>query len=67
MADRVKAKTGDIRIAKVVGENEEGLTLFVPKDMDGTFHISDGDRFLSLLFVKADGHGGVRVWVPWEG
>lgn len=62
----MQAKGGDIRIAKVVGENEDGLTLFVPKDMQGEFKLSEGDQFLSLLFVKNDGQGGVVAWTPWE-
>ena len=55
-----------VRIAKVVGENEEGLTLFIPKDMDGNFHIEDGDKFLTLIFAKTNGGAGLMTWVPWE-
>lgn len=53
-----------IRVAKVVGESDEGLTLFIPKDMTGTFHIEDGDRFLTVLFVRQQG-SGVVPWLPW--
>lgn len=66
MGDYTKIHKSDIKIAKIVGENEDGLTLFVPKDMEGTFHLTDGDKFLSLMFVKQDGHGGVMIWTPWE-
>lgn len=62
---KARGKVADVMIAKVVGENEEGLTLFVPKDMSGTFKLTEGDAFLSVLFVKDDGAGGVRGWIPW--
>lgn len=67
MADhQVRAKFDDIKIARVVGENEDGLTLFVPKDMDGEFHLDGGERFLTILFIKQDGPGRRRAWTPWE-
>ncbi len=65
MNEYLRARKGDITIGKVIGENEEGLTLFVPKDLTGEFHLAGGDTFLSLLFVKTDGHGGMMPWVPW--
>lgn len=55
-----------IRIAKVVGENEEGLTLFVPKDEEGVFHLTEGDEFLTVMFVKNGGEGSLTPWVPWK-
>lgn len=58
--------TNHVRIAKVVGESEEGLTLFVPKSMDGVFSLTEGDKFLTLLFAKTDGAAGLETWVPWE-
>jgi hypothetical protein len=61
----LRAPKRDIKIAKVVGENEDGLTLFVPKDEHGVFHLTEGDTFLSVLFVKTDGRGGVMAWEPW--
>jgi len=57
-----------VRIAKVVGENDEGLTLFVPKSMtEGVFHLTEGDSFLTLIFAKNDGEGSLMTWLPWEG
>jgi hypothetical protein len=61
-----RLRKGDVQIARVVGETEEGLTLFVPKDLDGVFHLEGGEAFLSIMFVRNDGHGGIAVWVPWE-
>ena len=57
----------EIKIAKVVGENENGLTLFVPKNEEGSFHIEDGDKFLTLLFIRHDeSDNSMEVWTPWE-
>lgn len=67
MRKQLKVNNSQVRIAKVVGENEDGLTLFVPKDMQGTFHLTEGDRFLTLVFMKTDGVGGAQAWIPWEG
>lgn len=64
--DYVRARSNDIKISKVIGESEDGITLFIPKNEHGTFHLTEGDRFLSLMFVKTDGHGGMMVWTPWE-
>lgn len=65
MNEYLRARAGDITIGKVVGENEDGITLFVPKDLKGQFHLESGDTFLSLLFVKTDGHKGMMAWCPW--
>jgi hypothetical protein len=61
----LRARNGDITIGRVVGENDDGITLFIPKDIHGTFHLSENDTFLSLLFVKTDGHKGMMPWCPW--
>lgn len=66
MGGKARVTGGDIKIAKVVGENEDGLTLFVPKDMEGVFHLNEGDKFLSIVFVKSEAPGRVVSWVPWE-
>ena len=59
-----------VRIAKVIGENDDGLTLFVPKDMTGRFKIAEGDAFLTVVFVRPRGRDvtGARVtpWLPWD-
>lgn len=54
-----------IRIAKIIGENEDGISLFVPKDMGGTFEIEADDRFLTLLFIHQVDNEMV-AWLPWE-
>lgn len=63
----MKVQKDHVRIAKKVGENDEGITLFVPKSMtEGTFHLQEGDEFLTMMFVKSDGEGALEVWLPWE-
>lgn len=61
----IRLKKDDVTIGRVVGENEDGITLFVPKDVHGTFHLEENDTSLSLAFVKTDGHGGIMPWTPW--
>lgn len=65
MNEYLRVRTDDITIGKVIGENEDGITLFIPKDLSGEFHLDGGDTFLSLLFVKTDGYGGRMPWCPW--
>lgn len=73
MADAKPIRVSDtahVRIAKVIGENDEGVTLFVPKEMDGKFKIAEGDEFLTMVFVRPQGRDvtGARVvpWLPWD-
>lgn len=56
----------DFQIAKVVGESDEGMTLFIPKVREGRFKITKGDRFYTLVFLKDIGNGDVRPFTPWE-
>lgn len=62
----MKIHRDDIHISKVVGETEEGLTLFIPKDESGVFHLTEGDKFLTLMFIKQGEDGSMHVWTPWE-
>lgn len=57
-----------VRIARVVGESDEGLTLFVPKDEQGKFHLEGGERFMTLIFVHQEQRSKkMETWLPWEG
>lgn len=63
-----------LRIARVVGESEEGLTLFVPKSMDSIFNVEPAEdgtpaRFLTMLFLRKDDEevNSMVTWLPWEG
>lgn len=66
MNEYLRARMSDIVIGKVVGENDEGITLFIPKDEHGEFTLQENDTFLSVLFIKANGRGGMMPWIPWE-
>lgn len=63
----MKIPFSHIRVARVVGENEDGLTLFVPKDENGEFHLEGGEKFLTMIFTRQDPAGrGAVTWIPWE-
>lgn len=65
MNEYLRAPKSDVTIGRVIGENEDGITLFIPKDLDGEFHLDGGETFLSLIFVKSNGRGGIMTWTPW--
>lgn len=62
----LRLHVSDIQIGRVVGETDEGITLFVPKDLEGTFHLEGGEEFYSILFIKRDEASGARIWIPWK-
>lgn len=62
----MKIPTEHLRVAKVVGENEEGITLFVPKSLEGEFNLEGGERFLTFIFTRSAGSGSFETWLPWE-
>lgn len=57
-----------IRMSRVVNEDGDWLLLEVPKHDNLSFTIDQvgRDRFMSVLFVKSDGVGGVNVYNPFE-
>lgn len=58
----------DVHISRVVGEDEHGITLFVPKSEDGIFHLEGGEKFLTMMFLRSSGDedGTLEIWTPWE-
>lgn len=68
----VRARYGDIRMARILAEDGDFVTLEVAKNDGVTFHLQQneegevvgGDRFLSLLFIRQVG-GKTQVWDPW--
>jgi hypothetical protein len=66
----MKVPSRHVQIAKVVGESEQGMTLFVPKDLRGEFKLSEdaeNNKFLTVLFIhKDDRSGNMESWIPWE-
>ena len=62
-----------VRVARVVGESDDGITLFVPKDENGVFNVEPGEdgkpvQFLTIIFTKAAelGKGRLETWLPWS-
>jgi hypothetical protein len=60
-----EVRTNHIRPARVLHEDETFLTLEVPKDETRELRIEDGDRFLTLIFVR-NVDGVTKPWLPWE-
>lgn len=61
----LRARGADLRVARVLHQDERFLTLEVAKQDDWPLQIQDGDEFLTLLFVKQR-DGAVHAWLPWE-
>jgi len=59
-------KGSDLRVARVLHEDDAMVTLEVVKDPDRKMRIEDGDRFWTLLFVRSVGDGHMEAWLPWE-
>lgn len=63
-----------VKVARVLNEDDDFLTIEVAKHDGVTFHLQmddegetvGGDRFLTLVFTKTDGRGGMRTWEPWK-
>lgn len=61
-----------LKVSRILAEDEDFLTLEVGKRDDVTFHLQQnddgetvgGDRFLTVLFVRSDGKGGMEAWDP---
>jgi len=66
----VKVKGSDIRVGRVLHEDDAFLTIEVAKSDDRPLQVEDGDRYLTLLFVRsAPTHADPRravAWLPWE-
>lgn len=65
----VEARTDAIRVGRVVSEDDKFVLLEVPKDMTEPVTLQEGDRFWTLVFVKAERPGSQRMvaWLPWAG
>jgi hypothetical protein len=66
----VKVRGNQIRVGRVLHEDDAFVTLEVAKDDNRPLRVEDGDRYLTLLFVRskpthADPHRAV-AWLPWE-
>lgn len=61
----MQAKGSDILVARILSEDEDFLTIEIMKDENNTFTLRDGDRFLTLMFVRQEG-GDLKAFKPWE-
>lgn len=58
-----------LRLARVLHEDSGFITLEVAKSIDAPLQVNDGDRFLTVLFIRAhpnDPTHPVEVVIPWE-
>lgn len=67
----LRARNGDLRLGRILHQDDEFVTIEVAKRDDVVFHLQTddegevvgGDEFLTFLFVhQVD--GGVSVWDP---
>lgn len=61
--ENVRARKGDLRVARVLSQDDDFATVEIAKRDDVPFLVNEGDEFLTILFVhQVD--GGVSVWDP---
>lgn len=67
-AEKVMFHDGHIRVAHVIDENEDMITVEIPKSDKHTFNLEDSDKkeFYTMLFVRKI-EDNLAVWLPWEG
>ena len=63
---KVQGKYGEIRVGRILNEDEKSLIIEVQKNEDSPIDLFGGEEFLTLLFVHSD-NGQVKSWIPWEG
>jgi hypothetical protein len=64
----VKVRYGQIRVGRVLHEDDDLITIEVAKNEHRQLNIEEGDQFLSLLFVHQPPGmpvGQLRAWLPW--
>lgn len=61
-------KGTDVRVARILTEDEDFITIEVMKNMDDSWSIQEGDKFLTVLFITNEGMRGnnVKAWLPWK-
>lgn len=61
----LKIRLEQMRVGRVIEEDENWVTLEVAKNDLVKYHVEDGDRFYTLLFVQSDGKGDIKADFPW--
>lgn len=55
----------DLTVGRILKKDDpDHAVIEVSKNQDVTFTLEDGDEYLTLLFVRADGKGGYEAWNP---
>jgi hypothetical protein len=66
----VKVRGDQLRVGRILHEDDAFLTLEVAKSDERELRIENGDQFLTLMFVRAaPTHADPRraeAWLPWE-
>lgn len=63
----MRARGSDIRVARVLHEDEAFMTVEISKDDSRELRIEDGDRFFTLMFVRRkNGSKDMEAWTPWD-
>jgi hypothetical protein len=56
-----------LRIGRVLHEDDDLVTLEVVKNEDRQLRVEDGDRYLTLVFLRQERQGAAMTfWLPWE-
>lgn len=64
----MQASGSDVIVARVLSQDDKFMTLELAKSDKESFTLQEGDQFLTLIFVTAEGlpKGHLRAWKPWE-
>lgn len=64
----MEATIEQLRVARVLAEDGDFITLEIAKSDDRELQISEGDQFYTVLFVhNPDKDSTLVPWLPWEG
>lgn len=68
----MKIPASSLKVSRVLHDDTDFVTLEVAKHDDVIFNLQQndegevvgGDAFLTVLFVRSDGQGGMETWDP---
>jgi hypothetical protein len=55
-----------LRIARVLHQDDDLVTLEVVKNERRQLRIEDGDQFWTLVFLRQERGAAMTFWLPWE-
>lgn len=63
----MQIRRSQLYIGRVLFEDKDLMTIEVAKDENRQLRIEEGDRFLTMVFVRYDkDENSMIVWTPWE-